>query len=103
VRGRKPKFVVSLSEAERSELEHLVRRRQAPAGEVRRAKVVLLIADGKSLKETAEQTGFTVRNARKWIWRFAEKGREGLKEKSGRGRKPLFPPRSRLEGTQASL
>jgi transposase len=73
------------------------------AGEVRRARVVLLIADGRSLKETAEKTGFTVRNARKWIWRFIEKRLAGLKEKPRPGRKPLFPPQSDGGGHQASL
>lgn len=103
MRGRKPKFVVSLSAAERSDLEHLVRRRQVAAGELQRARVILLIADGKSLKATAEETGFTIRNARKWIWRFAEKRIEGLKEKPRPGRRPLFPPQSSSGGDQAGL
>ena len=92
MRGRKPNFVISLTSEVRSELELLQRRTTAPAGEVRRARVILLLADGASLKATAKESGLTVRNARKWVWRFLEEGRSGLKDKGGRGRKPVFSP-----------
>lgn len=92
MRGRKPKFVVALTGEARGELEQLQRRTTAPAGEVRRARVILLLADGQSLKATARLSGLTVRNARKWVWRFLEEGIAGLKDKPGRGRKPVFSP-----------
>jgi transposase len=92
MRGRKPKFVISLTNEVRGELEQLQRRTTAPAGEVRRARVILLLADGQSLKATAKESGLTVRNARKWVWRFLEEGIAGLKDKGGRGRKPVFSP-----------
>jgi hypothetical protein len=34
----------------------------------------------------------TERHARKWIHRYLDHGLDGLKDKTGRGRKPLFAP-----------
>jgi Winged helix-turn helix len=92
VRGRRPNFVVDLADDVRGELELLQRRRTARAGEARRARVILLLAEGESLKATAAVCGLTVRNARKWVWRFLEEGIGGLKERPRPGRKPVFFP-----------
>ena len=77
MRGRKPKFKIKLDLQGRGELEELQRKTTAPMGEVMRARVILLLADGQSLKATAKECGFTVRIARKWAWRFQDEGRAG--------------------------
>jgi transposase len=73
-------------------LETLQRRPNAAAGEARRARLVLLLEKGQTLKAAAAQAGMTVRNARKWIWRFIEEGAAGLKDRRRPGRKPVFSP-----------
>jgi len=92
VRGRKPNYVVTISDDQRAELEQLQRRTTAPAGEVQRARVILLIESGETLKATAAKCGLTVRNARKWIVRFIAEGTAGLKDRPRPGRKPTFSP-----------
>jgi transposase len=92
VRGRKPGFVVVLSAEERSELERWQRLTTRPAGEVRRARAILLLAEQRTLKETAQYAGMTVVIVRKWAHRFLEERVAGLGDKPGRGRKPVFSP-----------
>ena len=49
MRGRKSPLVVILPVAERQELERWLRSTTLPAGLVRRARAVLLVAEGHSL------------------------------------------------------
>jgi Helix-turn-helix domain len=92
MRGRKPSFTVELSPAQRADLERWQRSTTVSAGLVRRARVLLLLADGQSLKNAASIAGLTVRNARKWVRRFLVLGVDGLYDQAGRGRKPVFSP-----------
>jgi transposase len=62
----------------------------------RRARVLLLLADGRSLTEAARIAGLTIRNARKWVHRFLALGIDGLHDQAGRGRKPVFSPLGRV-------
>lgn len=94
MRGRKPRFAVCLTPEQRTELERWQRSTTLPVGLVRRARVVLLMAEGHSLTAAAQTCGLTQRNARKWVLRFLERGLAGLEDKPGRGRKPVFSPRS---------
>ena len=92
MRGRRPKFTINLDEEVRAELERMQRRTMISAGEARRARVILLLDDGKTLAATAEQAGLTERNARKWVMRFCAEGLAGLKDRPRPGRKPRFSP-----------
>jgi hypothetical protein len=96
MRGRKSPLVVILTVAERQELERWLRSTTLPAGLVRRARAVLLVAEGHSLSETAQLIGFSRKIVRRWVARFLKKRLDGLEDKSGRGRKPVFSPRSSL-------
>ncbi len=49
MRGRKALFVVRLQPAQRADLESMHRSTKLSAGVVRRARLILLIADGQSL------------------------------------------------------
>lgn len=93
MRGRKTSVVVRLSASDRSELERWQRTTTLSAGMVRRARVVLLLDEGHSFAAAARICGLTVRNARKWVFRYLERGLAGLRDKPGRGRKPVFSPR----------
>jgi len=93
MRGRKTSLVVCLSAWDRFEIERWQRSTTLPAGLSRRARVVLMLDEGQSFSEAARACGMTVRNARKWVIRYLDRGLAGLKDRAGRGRKPVFSPR----------
>ena len=95
MRGRKRSFVVELSPAQRADLERWQRSTTTSVGLARRARVLLLLAEGRSLTDAARIAGMTVRNARKWVRRFLSLGVDGLHDQTGRGRKPVFSPLGR--------
>lgn len=103
MRGRKSSFVVRLAPVQKSDLESMVRSTKLAAGLVRRARLLLLIDAGHNLTAAARTVGMTVRNARKWVRRFLSDGVDGLRDQAGRGRKPVFSPRSRAASGQDRL
>ena len=90
--GRKSPYIVSLSPAERAELERWQRATTIPAGLAKRGKIILLRTEGHSLSEIARRLEVGRRIARKWITRFLAQRIAGLSDQSGRGRKPVFFP-----------
>ena len=95
MRGRKTALRIDLIPEERTELERRVRCTTLPAGAVRRARIILGVASGLHLIEVARRVGITEKHVRKWTMRFNEKRLEGLKDRPGRGRKPVFSPDGR--------
>ena len=95
MRGRKTSFALDIQPPQRLELESLTRSTVRAAGIVRRARLILLLDEGQTLKAAAATVGLTVRNARKWVRRFLLLGVDGLHDKAGRGRKPVFSPLGR--------
>ena len=69
---------VELSSLEREELEDLARRRRTAQGLARRARIVLLAAEGLENKVIAGRLGATEDTVGKWRWRFAERRLDGL-------------------------
>jgi Helix-turn-helix domain len=92
MRGRKPSFTIRLPAAHLQELEHWLRSTTLQHGLARRARLLLLLHQGHTLKDAACTAGLTVRNARKWAQRYLAQGLRGLADKPGRGRKPAFSP-----------
>lgn len=92
MRGRKSPNVVALTEDERNELNRWIRSPTMRSGLVRRARAVLLVSEGKSLAEAGRMVGMGRRIVRLWVCRFNDRRVEGLKDKTGRGRKPSFSP-----------
>ena len=92
MRGRRTSLVVLLSAGERDQLEQWVRATRTPVGWVRRATMVLKVAEGERVRHAARIAGLTEKHGRKWLVRFVEKRIEGLYDLPGRGRKPAFPP-----------
>jgi hypothetical protein len=90
--GRKSPNVVALTQEERNELNRWVRCPSMPSGLARRARAVLLVSEGKSLSEAGRMVGMGRRIVRKWVSRFSSKRIQGLRDKTGRGRKPSFSP-----------
>jgi transposase len=78
---------VELKAAERKALERLLAKRSAHAGHVRRARIILLSADGVSGREIAERVGISTQHVSRIRARFVKGGVEGLKERPKAGRK----------------
>ena len=75
---------IKLREEERVELERRVR-------SVTTSKRDTLRAEGKSQDEVVKRVGVSHVCVSKWMRRFIENGIEGLKDASGKGRKPSIP------------
>ena len=95
MRGRKSSLRIVLTAEERIELQRRLRCTTTPAGLARRSRVVLGVADGLALVQVARLVGMTEKHVRKWTRRFLERRLEGLHDRPGRGRKPVFSPRGR--------
>lgn len=96
MRGRTSNIKISLSGEQREILESLLRRQKTPVGLAKRARAMLLLAEGERFNQTAERVGLGERHLRKWARRLIEQGVEGLQDRSRPGRVPVFPPSSRL-------
>jgi Winged helix-turn helix len=88
-RGRKTSLLIRLTPAERLTLLRWQRATTLPAGLARRARLLLLVADGMTITEAATTVGLSRRHSYKWIQRFVQEGLEGLTDKSGRGHRPV--------------
>src|SRR5262252_2576750 len=74
----KPAIVITLTAAERVELEGLASRRRTAQGLARRARIVLAAADGMENQVIAEVVGADQNTVGKWRRRFAERRVDGL-------------------------
>ena len=92
MRGRKTSLIMALTDPERAELERWVRCSSIAAGLVRRARMILAVAGGTTLVETARQTGVTERIVWRWCLRFIEERLPGLSDRPRTGRPPVFSP-----------
>jgi DNA-binding XRE family transcriptional regulator len=86
-------LVVSVEQQE--ELKRLIARSTATQREVRRARIVLARAEGRSQEQTAREVGVNRPVVAMWERRFREKGFAGLTDEPGRGRKPSIAPEIR--------
>jgi hypothetical protein len=89
--ARRTSLIIELTVEERRELESMQRSTTSRAGLVKRARIVLLRADGLPISHIAIRVGIRRRHVDKWLNRFLQDRIAGLKDKSGRGRKPFFP------------
>jgi hypothetical protein len=88
-RGRRTSLSIRLTPAERLTLLTWQRSTTIPAGMARRARLLLLLADGVTITEAAATVGLSRRHSYKWIQRFMQEGLEGLVDKPGRGHRPV--------------
>jgi transposase len=91
-RGRKSSLKIVLEAAVVGILMAFQRKPTAPAGVARRARAVLLLAQGEGLAHTARTVGLSQRHTHKWAKRVVEQGVSGLNDKPRPGRKPTFSP-----------
>ncbi len=87
MRGRKTPLQFELTQDQEQELTRYIRNRTMKAGLVRRARIILLMAQTRSITETARIIGLNRRIVRYWVSRFITDGFQGLEDRLGRGRK----------------
>jgi transposase len=88
---------IVVTEADRQELARLCRASSTPAGLSRRARAVLLMADGLSGVTIATRTHYTVVQVSRLRRRFAEQGLAGLADRPRSGRPPTISARKRAQ------
>src|SRR5881275_2030265 len=82
----RPNTALVISESEKSQLQSLVRSRSMPHSLVRRAKIVLLSADGGSNRAVATQCGVSAPVVSLWRSRYQRDGLAGLHSELRPGR-----------------
>jgi Helix-turn-helix domain len=85
--------VVRVSAKQREELDALLRRPSAAAGLAKRARAILLLADGHTVSEVGRILPMQRRHLYKWVERFRLHGIAGLYDGKRTGRPPVFSPR----------
>ena len=71
---------------EREALQAVIRSTRSPAGWVRRARVLLLLAEGFSVRRVEAATGMSLRRVVYWKQRFQQEGLDGLLDAARPGR-----------------
>jgi len=84
--------VVDLTDQERATLEALTRRTTVAVGLVRRARMVLLAADGMPLDRIAREIGADRTIVRTWVDRSRAGGLAALQDRPRSGRPRTFSP-----------
>jgi hypothetical protein len=84
-RGRTTALTIRLTPTQRRTLLTWQRATSIPAGLARRGRIILLVADRRSISDVAATVGISRRFVYKWVQRFLQKGLEGLADTSGRG------------------
>lgn len=95
--------VVSVTLKQREELDALLRRPSIAAGLAKRARAIVLLAEGANISEAGRLVQMQRRHLYKWIDRFRRQGVAGLSDAKRSGRPPVFPPRSRDSSGQDRL
>jgi hypothetical protein len=94
---------IELTSEERTELEKRARGQRVAHRDAVRARIILLIGEGRPLSEVARRVGRQRTVVRKWGERFVKKRMAGLRDKPGRGRVPVFSPGDRRAFGEAGL
>ena len=74
----------------RKVLEARCRAPTTPQRDARRARIVLLAAEGRSTRSIAAEVGVQPRIVSKWRHRFADHGLDGLKDRPRASKKPIY-------------
>ena len=96
-RGRKTALTIHLTAEERQTLLAWHRAMTIPAGQARRARIIILLAEGVPIAHIAATVGISRRFVYKWAARFQQEGVAGLVDKGGRGRPAGPRPQDRQE------
>jgi len=94
---------ITVLEADRVELERLVRASSTPAGLSRRARAVLLMTEGLSGMAIAQRTGYTRVQVSRIRRRYAAAGVAGLSDRPRSGRPATITARKRAQVVALTL
>ena len=83
---------MSVTPKQREELDSLLRRPSVAARPAKRARAILLLAEGASASATGRLVALQRRHLYKWIERFRHNGVAGLSDGKRTGRPPVFSP-----------
>ena len=103
MQGRQSSIRIVMNDHTHTTLNGWLRKQKTPVALAKRARAMLLLADGHSFAATARQIELRERHVRKSALRFAAHGIEGLYDKKRPGRKPVFSPSSRHVRGQTGL
>lgn len=81
---------VRVSRKERDDLEARCRSPRTLQRDLKRARIVLLAAEGRSTRSIAKEVGIQPRIVSLWRRRFADEGLSGLQDKPRPGKEPLY-------------
>src|SRR3989440_5456240 len=81
---------VHLSRKDRKVLEACCRSPATLQRDLKRARIVLLAADGRSTRSIAKEVGVQPRIVSLWRHRYADHGLEGLNDKPRPGKQPIY-------------
>ena len=90
--GPRSPRVIELSEGVRQDLLRLTRSPSVAAGLARRARIVLLAAEGVPLRHIGPRVGVSRTVVRDWLDRFRALGLAGLGDRPRSGRPRTFSP-----------
>ena len=99
MRGRKATQIEGI---EQYDFDKLAKTEGSPR-ERRRFLAFAHLREGKTFTEAAASVRVKVRSLMRWVKKFRTEGLEGLKDKAGRGAKPLVPLEHREAFRQAVL
>jgi len=103
MQGRRAAIHIEMDDHTRATLTGWLRKQKTPVGLAKRARAMVLLADGASFAATARQVELRERHVRKWARRFAMQGIDGLSDKKRPGRQPVFSPCGRVGRRQTGL
>src|SRR4029450_8707038 len=81
---------VQLSKKDRKVLEACCRSPVTMQRDLKRARIVLLAAAGRSTRSIAKEVGVQPRIVSLWRHRYADHGLEGLQDKPRPGKQPIY-------------
>jgi hypothetical protein len=102
-RGRKTALTLPLTPADRQTLLAWQRATSVPSGVARRARMLLLLTEGRSITAIAATVGISRRFVYTWVQRFVEQGVAGLANRSGRGHRRRTRPAQAPDGLEARI
>ena len=103
MQGRHSALSIAIDEHTRATLTGWLRKQKPPVGLAKRARAILLLADGQTFAATAHQVGLRERHGRHWALRFVAQGLDGLSDKKRPGRQPVFSPGGGVVGGQTGV
>ena len=103
MQGRHSALHIALDDSTRATLQGWLRKQKTPVALAKRARAILLLADGQTFAATARHVELRERHVRKWVLRFVAYGLDGLYDKKRPGRRPVFSPGGGVVGGQVGL